>query len=176
MDDETYEYPWCKKEHTYFDYTQLDDHNSTYDLGYDCTLYEHRMVNYKQCEPNYPGFISPTAEDTPTETPIGNDRKYFSRLEYDEHTEYTGITADQCPQHTSILKDATGAFYTGGDSPIHACFLRRPGECVDTESQYCNSGGDFKCPSGFRLKTTGPFDNTFNDCEECPSGSYCNNN
>lgn len=92
MDDETYEYPYCKTEHIYFDYTQLDDHNSTYDDGFTCPLYEHRTVNYKQCEPNQPGFISPTNKDTPTETAVGNDGKYFSEMEMDYHEEYTGIT------------------------------------------------------------------------------------
>ena len=154
MDDESYEYPYCKTEHIYFDYTQLDDHNSTYDDGFTCPLYEHRTVNYKQCEPNQPGFISPTSKDTPTETAVGNNGKYFSEMEMDEHEEYTGITLRQCPQHTSIINNVAGTEYTGGNSPDHSCFLRRLGECVDTTSNYCNSGGDFKCPSGFVLTSS----------------------
>jgi hypothetical protein len=75
-------------------------------------------------------------------------------MEYDEHGEYTGNTLMQCPQHTSILYDsANSLYYTGGNTPEHACGLRRPGECVDTTSQYCNSGGDFVCPSGFEITT-----------------------
>ena len=98
LDDETYEYPYCKTEHTYYDYTQLDDHNSTYvDDDSDCSLYEHRTVNYKRCQPNYGGFISPTDQDTPTETEVGNDRKYYSVPEYDEHTHITSETLMQCP-------------------------------------------------------------------------------
>lgn len=99
LDDESYEYPYCKTEHTYYDYTQLDDHNSTYDMGYDCPIYEHNRVNYRSCTPNYPGFISPTDSDTPTEEAIdsGNERLYFSELEYDEHGENTQITLRQCP-------------------------------------------------------------------------------
>lgn len=103
LDDESYEYPYCKTEHIYYDYSQLHDSNSTHDEGYDCSLYEHRTVNYKQCEPNWAGFISPTDEDTPTETAVGNDRKYYSIMEQDAHGEYTGNTLMQCPQHTSIL-------------------------------------------------------------------------
>ena len=72
-------------------------------------------------------------------------------MEMDYHEEYTGITLRQCPQHTSIINNAAGTEYTGGNSPDHSCFLRRLGECVDTTSNYCNSGGDFKCPSGFVL-------------------------
>ena len=152
----------------------MDDHNSTYVASNegDCTLYEHLTTNYKNCEANYPGFISPTDMDTPTETAVGNDRKYFTRLEYDPMGEGTGIKLDQCPQHTSILQDATGTDYVGGDSPIGSCFLRRQGECVDTTSQYCNSGGDFICPAGHQL-TTGTQDNTYNDCLACTAGDYC---
>lgn len=94
LDDETYEYPYCKTDHIYFDYTQLDDHNSTYDGGFTCPLYEHTKVNYKQCEPNLAGFISPTAKDTNTEVPVGNDRKYYSKMEMDPMGEYTGITLE----------------------------------------------------------------------------------
>ena len=63
--------------------------------------------------------------------------------------------------------------YEGGANPIDACFLRKKGECVDTESEYCNSGGDFMCPSGFTL-TSGTQDHTFNDCLACTAGNYCN--
>ena len=129
LDDESYEYPWCKTDYVYFDYTQLDDHNSTYDLGYTCPIYEHTTVNYKQCEPNYPGFISTTATDTPTNVEVGNDRKYFTVMEMDEMTENTQISLEQCPQHTSILSDAAGNEYTGGSNPTDACFLRRPADC-----------------------------------------------
>ena len=139
----------------------------------DCSLYEHRTVNYKRCQPNYGGFISPTHQDTDTEQEVGNGRKYYSQLEYDRHEETTRITLMQCPQHASIIDDAAGNEYTGGNSPIHSCFLRRQGECVDNESEYCNSGGDFKCPSGFKLQSAGAVDNTFNDCEECAAGDFC---
>ena len=94
-------------------------------------------------------------------------------MEMDPHGEYTGITLTQCPQHTSILQLADGSTkYTGGNSPDHSCFLRRLGECVDTTSNYCNSGGDFKCPSGFVL-TSGAKTYTFNDCVPCTAGNYC---
>ena len=96
-DDEVYEYPYCKSDYNYFDYTELKDHSLNWDEGEPCTLYEHRTGNYKQCEPNYPGFISPTAEDTPTEDLVGNDRKYFSALEEDGFSDYTGIVLKECP-------------------------------------------------------------------------------
>ena len=174
LDDETYEYPYCKTDHFYFEYQQHDDHNSTYDLGltYDCSLYEHRTINYRQCEPNWGGFISPTTEDTPTETPVGNDRKYFTQIEYDEHGEYTGLNLKQCPQHTSILKDKTGTEYVGGDREEHACFLRRLGECEQSTSNYCNSGGEFTCADGFKFNAaTGT--NTINDCDPCADTKFC---
>jgi len=91
----------------------------------------------------------------------------------DPFEKYTGITLMECPQHTWILKDAANAEYVGG-SGMEACTLRRLGECIDSESQYCNSGGDFICPPGFEL-TSGTKTNTFNDCVACPAGSYCAN-
>ena len=97
MDNEIYEYPYCKSNHDYFNQYRLDDHSNNYDEGEECSLYEHRTVNYRQCEPNLPGFISPTAEDTPTEEPVGNDRKYYSAVEMDALGDYTGVTLNQCP-------------------------------------------------------------------------------
>ena len=109
--------------------------------------------------------------DTPTETAVGNDRKYFTRLSDDPMGEGTDIVLDQCPQYTSILSDNAGSEYTGGNSAIGSCFLRRQGECVDdVTSNYCNSGGDFICPTGFKFVET---DNTFNDCLACGEGHYC---
>jgi hypothetical protein len=102
-DDDVYEYPYCKSDENYFDYTVLDDAATNYDTIVEtCSLYEHRTPNYKQCEPNIPGFISPTAKDTPSETPVGNDKRYYSRMEGDKFADYTGITLKQCPQYTAI--------------------------------------------------------------------------
>ena len=64
--------------------------------------------------------------------------------------------------------------YVGGANPEDACKLRRLGECVDTLSEFCNSGGDWICPSGFEI-TTGTKTNTMNDCDACPAGSFCGN-
>ena len=50
LDDETYEYPFCKSWENYFDYTELKDHRTEYDtVGQPCTLYEHKTPNYKNC-------------------------------------------------------------------------------------------------------------------------------
>jgi len=84
-----------------------------------CSIYEHRDPNYGQCEPNYPGFASIRAIDTPTDKPIGQGSggvsRYFSRWEQDGG--YTGVVLDQCPQYFDILDG-----YDGGNSPESACF------------------------------------------------------
>jgi hypothetical protein len=75
MDDDIYEYPYCKVDSNFFNYSVLDGHkkttweSSTYSVGanqatYTCPLYEYLSPNYPVCTPNHPGFISPTDKDT----------------------------------------------------------------------------------------------------------------
>lgn len=134
-------------------------------------MYEHRTANYRQCEPNYAGFISPTTSDTFTETPVGNDRKYYSVMEENSLSDYTGNTLKSCPQYTWNLKDNANVEYKGG-SNWDACYIRKLGECVDSRSEYCHGGGDYNCAAGFEL-TSGAKVNTADDCVACAANSFC---
>lgn len=168
MDDEQYEYPYCKNDYTYFTEFSLTSHLDTYDDGYQCTIYEHRSPNYGICEPNWPGFISPTDENTPTETPVSaSGESYYSRIEQDG--EYTGITLKQCPINTSLLSGSSGGY---GEE--HSCFVTPFGTCYDSEtSDYCHTGADYSCPLGFKRVSTGYAGETLGDCEKCAEGEYC---
>lgn len=47
----------------------------------DCTIYEHLSVNYPDCHPNAPGFISVGDADTPSETPVASTTGgYYTQL------------------------------------------------------------------------------------------------
>ena len=162
-DSEAYEYPYCKTDIEYFDQFVLDSHTKTFDDDYQCSLYEWRGPNYGICEPNWPGFISPTDENTPTETPVSET--YFSQIEQDG--EFTSITLMECPINTDLL---TG--YTGGVGPEHSCVYKALGACSNEEtSDYCHSGADYSCPLGF--KQGGTSTNVLGDCVKCDEGEYC---
>lgn len=93
MDDEQYEYPYCKNDFDYFTPFSLVSHNEVWDNAYQCTIYEHKSPNYAMCEPNWPGFVSPVGgnEDTVTETPVSSSGEpYYTTVEQDGP--YTGIT------------------------------------------------------------------------------------
>jgi hypothetical protein len=77
MDDDIYEYPYCKVDKNYFNYSVLDGHKktswefSTYkflattqQVPYTCPIYKYLNPNYPICTPNYPGFISKTSSNT----------------------------------------------------------------------------------------------------------------
>lgn len=83
--DEDYNYPYCKIDSNYFDYTVIEGHRKPswedeyYTVGTDrashlCPLYQFLSPNYPTCMPNDPGFISVTDSDTRTEIAIGEPR------------------------------------------------------------------------------------------------------
>ena len=161
LPDTNYEYPYCKTDITYFDQFVLNSHELTYDQGYQCTLYEWRGPNYGVCEANWPGFISPTKQNTPTETPV--DQTYFTQINQDG--ESTQITLMECPVNTDFLG-------IGGVGPEHTCMMRQLGTCYNSEtSDYCHSGADYSCPLGF--KRAGTNKNTMGDCVACVDGEFC---
>jgi hypothetical protein len=61
----------------------------------------------------------------------------------------------------------------GGTNAHHTCHIKDLGSCIDSTSDYCNSGQDYMCPDGFTKKTSGPYTNTINDCESCAAGVVC---
>jgi hypothetical protein len=66
----------------------------------------------------------------------------------------------------------------GGSSVFLTCRTKLMGSCNDVQTaDYCNSGYDFACPSGYYINpalTTGTKTNTINDCINCPAGQTCN--
>lgn len=179
-DDEVYEYPYCAKDTDYFTPYVLDDHSTDQDDGRICSAYEHRSVNYGRCLPNAPGFVADmkadptTAIKTMTSTPVNtnDDNNYFLVMENDGDYGTTGLTLEQCPQHTNMFQDEANAGYSGAGSVQQACRIREAGNCRFDSSNYCIDGGEFMCPAGTSLSVTAPGDKP-SDCVACTSANYC---
>ena len=51
-DDTLYEWPYCPKDETYYTQFVLVDHKTDFDDKNQCSIYEHRSVNYPRCAAN----------------------------------------------------------------------------------------------------------------------------
>ena len=87
FDDEPNSYGWsyCNLDEEFYTAKRPNSHQdvveSTETSKTDCTIYEHLSVNYPDCHPNRPGFISIGDADTPTETPVSSTTAgYFTQL------------------------------------------------------------------------------------------------
>ena len=87
FDDEPNYYGWsyCNLDEEFYTAKRPNSHQdvveSTETSKTDCTIYEHLSVNYPDCHPNRPGFISIGDADTPTETPVSSTTAgYFTQL------------------------------------------------------------------------------------------------
>ncbi len=86
FDDEPNYYSWsyCNIDEDFFTAYRPNSHQMVVESGEtqisDCTIYEHLSVNYPDCHPNAPGFLSVGAADTPTETPVTSTGGYFTQL------------------------------------------------------------------------------------------------
>lgn len=139
-------------------------------------MYEYLTPNYRLCEPNFGGFISPSttvttmpSTSTPTDTLLQNTAltraNQYSQL--NQLDDYTGISLKDCPEYT-------WSTMTGGVNALVSCAVGERGMCSQpATADFCHDGKDFKCPEGYFKKTAGPYYNTISDCQTCTAGTMC---